>query len=71
MQRVAQAENSIGNRIAVMMIVKKPAIQLLLAKGCLDLFKVHGKNKFSIKPALAFGTAGRTTERWAPHPLRS
>ncbi len=31
-QRLAQTENAIGNRVAVMMVVKEPAIHLLLAK---------------------------------------
>jgi hypothetical protein len=29
------------------------------------------RNKFSIKPRLVFGTAGSTTKRRVPHPLRS
>jgi hypothetical protein len=29
------------------------------------------RNKFSIKPRLVFGTAGSTTNRRVPHPLRS
>jgi hypothetical protein len=28
------------------------------------------RNKFSIKPPLVFDTAGSTTKRWVPHPLR-
>ena len=41
MQRVAETENAISNGVAVMMVVEEPAIQLLLTKGFLDLFKLH------------------------------
>src|ERR1700722_16379768 len=41
MRGFAQPENAIGNRIAVMMVVKEPAIHVLLTKRSLDLFQVH------------------------------
>ncbi len=43
---------------------------LLNLVGSASFMRLSGKNKFSIKPRLVFGTAGSTTNRRVPHPLR-
>jgi hypothetical protein len=38
---LAKAENAIGNRVAVMMVVEEPAVHLLISQRLLDLFEIH------------------------------
>ncbi len=37
-----EAEDAVGDRIAVVVVVEEPAIELVFADGELELIKVHG-----------------------------
>ena len=36
-----EAENAVGDGIAVVVVVKKPAVELLFAEGCLNSIEIH------------------------------
>src|SRR5579864_3632195 len=42
-QRIRQAEHTVGNRVAAMMIVKQPGVNVALAQGRLNRREVHGQ----------------------------